>query len=418
VFGDKEFDGVGYPTPSSIPVERGYRTAKIPADAAWYGVFMGLVETLMDERNWQQFEGGISREDAACYWAEIVDSLYESAMTGPCCPSFRRNPATGLPEVSYDDGLTWDYFPEGPYEDADGPPIAPAPPALNKGSDDADRCFAAWNAADVIAAFYQQTAGQAAAGLYNAVLNVNMFLFQLNQSLLKLIYPSEAQIAQALGFFNFDWPTYASAPTLDSDAMDALRCLLYDKASVTDGIVSFDQPAVLSSLIGTLGINPGTAVTLLVGYMDVAGLNAAGGTQSNTTADCEGCDEWEYTFDFSTGSQQGWSIVNPGPGGPRGYWLGNEFGGRYISPTATEIRLARMATSTHYTGIAIEYAGTHNVDFSAFNHNVTLTVASGIRQDVSITTDNIRVDMANSGNTESTMRMSKITFWGDGTNPF
>jgi len=309
MFGDKEFDGVGYPTPSSIPVERGCRTATIPADAAWYGIFMGLLETLTHEENWQQFEGGISREDAACYWQEIIDSLYLSAETDDCmdcCPIFRRNPATGITQGSYDGGLTWEDVPDGPYIGGDGPPIAAPPPALGKGSDDADRCFAAWNAADVIAQFYQQTAGEAAAGLYNTILSVNMFLYQLNQSLLKIIYPDEAALAQALGFFNFDWPTYASAPTLDSTAMDELRCLLYENSSVSGGIVSFDQPTILSLVVGVLGTNPGTAVALLIGYMDVAGLNAAGGVQANSTADCDTCGTFTHTFDFTIDAQ-GWT---------------------------------------------------------------------------------------------------------------
>lgn len=306
MFGDKQFDGVGYPTPSSVPVDRGCRTATIPADAAWYGVFMGVLETLTDPKNWQQFEGGISREDAACYWSEIIDSLYLSAEEDDCvdcCPIFRRNPATGLIEGSYDGGVTWGDTPEGPYVGADGPPIAPTPPALAQGSDDEDMCAAAWNATDVIAQFYQQTAGQAAAGLYNAVLAVNQALYSINQTLLHFIYPTESQLAQALGFFDFDWPTYASAPTLDSDAMAALRCLLLDNASVTAGIVSFDQPAVLAGVVAALGTNPGVAVELLIGYMDVAGLNAAGGVKVNDHPDCSDCGEFTHTFDFTVDDQ-------------------------------------------------------------------------------------------------------------------
>lgn len=309
MFGDKQFDGVGYPTPSSVPMDRGCRTATIPADAAWYGVFMGLLETLTHEENWQQFEGGISREDAACYWAEIIDSLYLSAEEGDCvdcCPIFRRNPATGILQGSYDDGLTWNDTPEGPYVGADGPPIAPAPPALAQGSDDEDICAASWNAADVIAQFYQQTAGEAAAGLYNTVLAVNQALYSINQTLIHFIYPTESQLAQSLGFFDFDWPTYADAPTLDSTAMTALRCLLRDNASVTAGIVSFDQPAVLAGTVGALGTNPGVAVALLIGYLDQSGLDAAGGVKVNDHPDCTECG-WCYTFDFTTGLA-GWTI--------------------------------------------------------------------------------------------------------------
>lgn len=113
MFGNKKYDGVGYPTPSSIPVDRGCRTARIPAEASWYGVFMGLLETLTHEENWQQFDGGISREDAACYWQEIVDSLYLSAETEDCPVPFDvRQNATDpcILEKSTDDGVTWTAF--------------------------------------------------------------------------------------------------------------------------------------------------------------------------------------------------------------------------------------------------------------------------------------------------------------------
>lgn len=81
MFGAKTFDGVGFPTPSSVPDDWACRLFAIPADAAWLGTFMGLLETLMDEEAWQQFGGGISREDAAAIWAEIVASGYASAET-------------------------------------------------------------------------------------------------------------------------------------------------------------------------------------------------------------------------------------------------------------------------------------------------------------------------------------------------
>lgn len=79
MFGDKLFDGVGYPTPSSIPDVVACRQVKVPADGAWEGLLMGLMLTLTDEASWQQFEGGISPEEATAVWADMVDSMYQSA---------------------------------------------------------------------------------------------------------------------------------------------------------------------------------------------------------------------------------------------------------------------------------------------------------------------------------------------------
>lgn len=351
MYGDKMFRGVGYPTPLSVPVERACRSALIPADAAWFGLFMGALEVLTDPANWQQFEGGISREEAACYFQEIVDSLYASAegegeCVSDCCPQFRRNPATSLPEVSYDDGLTWDYFPDGPYEGADGPPIASPPPALDKGSDTADRCFAAFNATDVIAQFYQQTVGQVAASLFNSILSVNQFLYQINQTLFRFIYPTEAQIAQAVGLFNFDWGTYATAPTLDSDAIDALRCLLYENSSETDGIVSFDYGAIDAQVVGQLGTNPGVAVQLLLGYMQEPGLNYAGGVQVNSSADCSECGTFTHVFDFAV--NDGGFTVDVGGSYTGSYWQSTSAG------SGERLSIIRNFSSTEITSIEVQ----------------------------------------------------------------
>lgn len=79
MFGEKLFSGVGYPTPLSIPDLFACRQVKVPANAEWESLLMGLMFTLTDEASWQQFEGAISREDAAAVWLEMVDSMYTSA---------------------------------------------------------------------------------------------------------------------------------------------------------------------------------------------------------------------------------------------------------------------------------------------------------------------------------------------------
>lgn len=106
MFGLKLFDGVGFPTPSSIPIECAYRLAKLPSDAAWLGTFMGLIETLMDEENWQQFDGGITREAAAAIWADIVQGMYDSALTGVVV-DVRQNAVTPCILEKTMDGVVW-----------------------------------------------------------------------------------------------------------------------------------------------------------------------------------------------------------------------------------------------------------------------------------------------------------------------
>lgn len=254
----------------------------------------------------------LTAAETAAKWYEI----YVQYLTGECegvgcCTELRTDPNTGRLQYTEDGGLTWFDVAEGPWIDAPNVASAAPPPPLNQGTDEADRCLAAWNAADVIAEFYRQTAGAAAAGLHNTLLSMNMFLNELNNALLEIAYPQAGRLLNASGFLDFDWGEYAEAPTLDSTALEALRCLLYCNATVEDGIVSFDHGAVYDNLIADLGTNPGTAVTLLVGYMGEAGLNHAGGVLANETAECECEDcpegEWCKLFDFNAEqSQLGW----------------------------------------------------------------------------------------------------------------
>lgn len=83
-FGDKEFDGVGFPTPSLIPDDTTCRTLQIPANGAWQAVVMGALLALTYPENWQQFEGAITREEAAERAVEMIFDAYALAETEQC----------------------------------------------------------------------------------------------------------------------------------------------------------------------------------------------------------------------------------------------------------------------------------------------------------------------------------------------
>jgi len=85
MYGEKTFGRhVGFPTPTEIPDESTCLTLMIPADPAWWGIYRGLLLTLNDEENWQQFEGGIEREDAAAAATAIYLAAMELAEGETC----------------------------------------------------------------------------------------------------------------------------------------------------------------------------------------------------------------------------------------------------------------------------------------------------------------------------------------------
>lgn len=77
-FGDKRWRGLGFPTPVLIPEDTACRTLQIPADGAWQAVVMGALTTLTLPENWQQFEGGITPDEAADRALQIVWDAYEN----------------------------------------------------------------------------------------------------------------------------------------------------------------------------------------------------------------------------------------------------------------------------------------------------------------------------------------------------
>jgi len=87
VFGDKEFPGVGYPTPVSIPETTTWLTLNIPASDGWWAVTVGLLCSLMLEWNWQQFEDGLDRDVVTARWQQMLEDALEVASTTNSCPA-------------------------------------------------------------------------------------------------------------------------------------------------------------------------------------------------------------------------------------------------------------------------------------------------------------------------------------------
>lgn len=314
MFGDKLFDGVGYPTPSSVPVECAYRLAKLPADAAWLGTFMGLVETLMDEINWQQLDGGITREQAAAVWADIVQSLYDSAETGVVV-DVRQNPTDPCTLEKTDDGVTWVSFADlrlcrpvlrnglqglevddgfGFYRVPDGAwTTAPADQLFNDAvpaglllTQNNDQCTAAANAVNVLYKVKTElgdhgadiAAAQGGGAVEVGALGVIEELF----GPLVAQYASLAiaiELAALQGIFS-------TTEFTDTD-FRKLACLVNANMTGTSGNWTLNYGAIYGGL-GGVGLSFGLAgvVQLILDFVGANGLNLAAKTTMLTDYDC------------------------------------------------------------------------------------------------------------------------------------
>jgi len=85
MFGEKTFGKhTGYPTPETTPETTSCLTLQIPTSSAWWAIYTGLLLSICSEDAWQQYEGGMSREDAAAEAFAIFTDANERAQTDSC----------------------------------------------------------------------------------------------------------------------------------------------------------------------------------------------------------------------------------------------------------------------------------------------------------------------------------------------
>ena len=100
MYGDKQFTGVGYPTPVSIPEDTTCLTLEVPANEEWCGVVVGLLYSLILEWNWQQFEGGLDRDVVVARWQTMLENALDLAETTNSC-----TPLINVPTPYWDEDI-------------------------------------------------------------------------------------------------------------------------------------------------------------------------------------------------------------------------------------------------------------------------------------------------------------------------
>jgi hypothetical protein len=271
-------------TPPDLPTERIERCVRIPASQEWLGLLNSALLFLTQEWRYEQLEETAMTPEECSAAAMLVYEEYLGGNCLDCDDCYTGNfgldddadyRVDGVPQFSLDGGATWSDLPAG-----SSSPSVPALTATPGDDTEEKRCLASTRAALTISELYKQTAGVAAVDLFNTLANVARFLSDANRILFNLVYPDYYAVFNATGLFDCGTTceTYlGDTPALTSDDEDTLRCLLYDNATATaGGIVTFDFAAVSDNLIATLGVNPGTVLTLLLAYLGGDGLNRAG----------------------------------------------------------------------------------------------------------------------------------------------
>lgn len=420
-----------------------------------YPSVIGALSLLTESWRWEQF-GTMTPDDAAqlatvmlegfasegCSGMDcldVVQCLVDAGLLDASLPNGEFQVVDGVPQVSFDEGVTWqDVISSGSSE-----PYVPTPTPTSGATDEIRKCLAATRAALVLNETYKGVYGAVAAGIYNASNTFANWLLVLNGQLLGLIYGEQYQILNSEILRDYSLPTNYSAGELTNGQIEELTCLLLDYAiDNPDGIVTFDWGAIRDNMIATMGVNPGTALWSIVVYLKNRGLERASQVAITGTGNCGPCTEtWtqaaldgDGTRGFAAISEAAWTEFAPCTGSynagsdlfdscSQGVHGGSSLVGVVISRTITPTTVTKleadiyhsnsMTDNSYYLQLLLD--GTPVVTQSAQTIAGLVTVSwtgSVVANQVKVLARNRR---ASSGGTAS---INRLYLEGEGSNPF
>jgi len=342
MFGDKEWGrNDGYPTPVDIPLDTACALIRVPCDTAWQAVLFGLLFSLTSPEAWQQFEGGISRDEAAERWEEMFNQARADFLLG--C------------DVIFPSGVRWDADCDCVEVEGAGGVWTPNPladprhgggyliPPLDT---DDPRCDAAQNMTTVVKSFVDGLESDADA-LVNAAeilggLAVLVWGFGMLVDLVLLVAEVLVSIGVALVKAAFTDDVYAS-----------LKCIFYCRID-SEGQVSVAALALITTDINdNIGGIPATVMGyVLNSLMGEVGLSNAGAL-GDETGDCSDCEcSWCVAYDFTL-SDGGFTTLL---GQARGVWnVGVGWQTEFFSPVQLCQILKDWDTGTLIDAIHVHY---------------------------------------------------------------
>lgn len=295
-----EYKQRGYLLPETLePANYRCVCVPVPADAGHIRAFLGQLDELGHWWNWERDEarGGTV---AAHVWRRVVEFVRDNidcaeevrGVSGCCCGSQtnvqqRFNPDTGVLEVSYDGGQTWETAP--PEQDPRNA-IVVFPDTLPDGDDPAKKCAAA----NSIVKLYQnqeqqeydELAGDAQrADLVAIILGILMLLGILaTGGLLNIL-----SLAIAVLVANYDAATYAAffTETFWQDLLCACYCHVANDGSFTQE--DFHRVVTDMSMKYPINAMPGKWIYNYLQLAGAGGLSNASQLGLDAGLSCDDC---------------------------------------------------------------------------------------------------------------------------------
>jgi len=278
------------PAPETV---RG-RVFEIANDPLLVGAVSGALLDLTRAENWEDF-GTMAAADVAELMNVALEAFLNSdGVGGGPCIRYRRSPTTGRFEQS-DDGETW--------EETTGDEAISEPGNRAEDTTEQRKCAAATNAAYVLYLLYVEALDllEASVPLGDAYGEISNYVGELLEAAIGLVLTKFAPIVGWAWSLFYGILEVLQLNVWSADFNEALVCILKEKATDTDGVITFNFAEVRTEIGKTYFNN--VASMLLIGQViylleiiGPQGLNLAGATTA-VPGDCDGCGEWCYYID-------------------------------------------------------------------------------------------------------------------------
>jgi len=291
----------GFPTPNEAADEASYLLLYFQ-DKEWAQYALGALKVLQFGYNWYK-SGDLDPDEAADLFKDILNDAPYNLKT---C----SNPAGGKIIRVAPSGHVEQLGDTNEWEDPTGDYAIPPVPPRTDGTPPDQNCLAAKNAAHVLELLYENVSDSFAEGLNAAEAGVALIAsisLLVGVEFAPITFAIVSVSAAIFGAF-YSIMEFVTADLWDENFTGTLVCILRSCLTNDDGVITFDWDCFNAKLAAQVEFTSLTFDQLrlfgqiqyllfMVGGVDA--LNLAGATTAITDDDCDYCDEWCYTFDFT-----------------------------------------------------------------------------------------------------------------------
>jgi len=294
------------------------RVLKIPDNKEWLGIFNSALLELLNQYNWEQVESGdLTIEQAISICTGILNDFW---LPADCSDPTACVLPGGTRLLRLNAEGHYEEYADGEWREPTGDYAVPPVGERSETTADERKCAAAANAANVLKQTYEIVTDMVAVHASNAEIIAafvaGMVAYLGSWIALPLVALIEIGIAFFIAFVEI--AEFMTADLWDAEFDTLLTCVLYECATDSGDVVTFDFTCVNEKMASTVDLLSTDAlnqlrlfgqVSFMLSVIGIDGLNIAG-TTTEVEGDCSDCDaEWCICFDFTGGAgMHGWEM--------------------------------------------------------------------------------------------------------------